>query len=265
LKKGIFWVRGSLEDPQSLAELAAGAKVMIHCAGAVRGRSAQSFQDINVEGSRRVVEAARESGTCQHFLLMSSLAARHPELSWYSRSKFDAEQLVIREAGHLNVGIFRPTAVYGPGDRELQPVFAWLLRGYLVRLGKGESCLSFVHVYDLTAAVMQWLKWPVGKSAIYEISDGTLGGYSWNGLATIGREIRNARVRQLAISIKLLKYVAYINQTLSYLLPWAPMLTSSKVNELVHNDWTCSNRDITEAIGWEPRITLRRALHDGLF
>ena len=82
LDNGILWVKGSLEDKESLAELVAGARVVIHCAGAVRGRNARSFRLTNVDGSRRVAEAARASGTCERILHMSSLAARHPELSW---------------------------------------------------------------------------------------------------------------------------------------------------------------------------------------
>ncbi len=265
LKGGVFWVRGSLEDFRSLAELVNGARAVIHCAGAVRGRDLRSFCAINVDGSRRVMEAARQSGTCERFLHMSSLAARYPELSWYSRSKFEAEQEVLRAAGTVNVGIFRPTAVYGPGDRELQPLFSWLLRGVLVRLGAGEAHLSFVHVFDLTAAVMQWLTSTVARPATYEISDGTLGGYKWNDLVSIGADIRKGRVRQIPVSVKLLKCLARANLALSYLLPRAPMLTTSKVNELIHHDWTCSNTAITAAIGWVPQIKLRRALQDGLF
>ncbi|PNG81998.1 NAD dependent epimerase/dehydratase family protein [Pseudomonas putida] len=258
-------MRGSLEDAGSLAELVAGAQAVIHCAGAVRGRDATGFHAINVDGSRRVMEAARQSGTCERFLHMSSLAARYPNLSWYSRSKFDAEQQVMDAAGTVSVGIFRPTAVYGPGDRELQPLFAWLMRGLLVRLGSGEAHLSFVHVFDLTAAVIQWITSPVAKSATYEISDGTPGGYSWESLASIGVDLRQKPVRQIQVSVRLLKAIAKANLALSYLLPRAPMLTTSKVNELTHHDWTCSNTEITASIGWAPQIKLHRALQDGLF
>jgi nucleoside-diphosphate-sugar epimerase len=265
LHRGVQWVRGSLEDAGSLAELVAGAQAVIHCAGAVRGRDARSFHAVNVDGSRRMMEAARQSGTCERFLHMSSLAARYPDLSWYSRSKFDAERQVVDAAGNVSVGIFRPTAVYGPGDRELQPLFVWLMRGLLVRLGSGESHLSFLHVFDLTAAVIQWITAPVAKPATYEINDGTPGGYSWEGLANIGVEIRQKPVRQVQVSVRLLKAIATVNLALSYLLPRAPMLTTSKVNELIHHDWTCSNTEITSAIGWAPQITLRRALQDCLF
>ncbi|WP_341963537.1 NAD-dependent epimerase/dehydratase family protein [Pseudomonas sp. RC10] len=265
LENGVLWVKGSLEDSDSLAKLVAGAHIVIHCAGAVRGRDARSFRISNVDGSRRVAEAAAKAGTCKRFLLMSSLAARHPELSWYAKSKHDSEQEVIRVAGAMAVTIFRPTAVYGPGDRELRPLFTWLLKGLQIRLGAGDTHLSFVHVFDLVAAVGQWLGAPNSNSALYEISDGTLGGYSWKGLAQIATDIRAAPVRSLAISTAVLRAVARANLVISYVVRGNPMLTTSKVNELTHPDWTCSNTAITAATGWIPQIKLRRALQEGLF
>lgn len=262
---GIEWIKGSLEDADSLAELVKGAQLVIHCAGAVRGRDARSFRSTNVDGTRRMVEAARNSGTCERFLHMSSLAARHPELSWYANSKLLAEQAAIEAAGSMSVTIFRPTAVYGPGDRELRPLFDWLLNGMLIRLGKTDTHLSFIHVFDLVAAVSCWINSPLTGTAVYEVSDGTLGGYSWVGLANIGTDIRHARVRLIPVSESILRFIARVNLTLSYVVRRAPMLTTNKVNELIHPDWTCSNSAITSALGWVPQIKLRRALQEGLF
>ncbi len=74
-------VRGSLEDTHSLSELVAGASAVVHCAGQVRGHKEEIFTRCNVDGSLRLMQAAKESGFCQRFLFISSLAARHPELS----------------------------------------------------------------------------------------------------------------------------------------------------------------------------------------
>lgn len=262
---GVHWIKGSLENRRALAELMVGARTVVHCAGAVRGRDERGFHITNVLGSRQVMEAAREGGDCERFLLMSSLAARHPELSWYANSKYIAEQEVLRESGEVSVGIFRPTAVYGPGDQELEPLFSWLLRGLLLRLGASGSRLTFLHVYDLALAVVHWVTSPFAKSDTFEISDDRVQGYSWKGLAGIGAEIRRAPVRQLPISLPVLNALARLNLGLSYVTSREPMLTTSKVKELVHEDWSCSNTRITNALGWEPQITLKRALKDRLF
>ncbi|WP_256576204.1 NAD(P)-dependent oxidoreductase [Pseudomonas sp. KK4] len=262
---GTTWIKGTLEDEPALAELTRGADAVIHCAGKVRGRDARDFDAVNVLGSKRLMEAARRSGSCERFLLISSLAARHPTLSWYAASKFEGERQVNAAAGPIPVCIFRPTAVYGPGDRELRPVFEWLLRGWLVTLGRDDSLFSFLHVDDLVSAVMQWLDAPVGQSQTFELCDGQAQGYDWASLAGIASDIRQAPVRQAVFPGAVLKGIARANLVLSRFTRQAPMLTPGKVNELMHPDWTCSNAHISATLGWEPRILLRQALRNHLF
>jgi nucleoside-diphosphate-sugar epimerase len=262
---GTRWIRGTLEDEQALDELTRGAHVVIHCAGKVRGRDPRDFDSVNVQGAKRLMEAARRSGSCERFLLMSSLAARHPTLSWYAASKFEGERQVTAAAGSIAVSIFRPTAVYGPGDRELHPLFEWLLRGWLLTLGPGNSLLSFLHVYDLAGAVVQWLDAPAMPAQTFELCDGLAQGYSWASLAGIASEIRHGPVRQATVPSAMLKGIARANLALSRVTRHAPMLTPGKVNELLHLDWTCSNARISTTLGWEPRILLRQALQERLY
>lgn len=259
------WVHGGLGDIDALDELVAGADAVIHCAGAVRGASSDEFNQINTEGSVRLIESARNAGTCERFLLMSTLAARYPGLSWYASSKYAAEQQVRSAAGDVAVTIFRPTAVYGPGDREMRPLFEWLLRGWLFTLGESESRLSFIHVEDLANAVLKWLVAPEAPSGTYELNDCQQGGYDWSSIAAIAAEIRNGPVHQLSIPTPLLRGVAWFNLYFSRLFHRAPMLTPAKVRELTHSDWSCSNGPIQKALGWEPQILLSRALQERWF
>ncbi|MBA1200198.1 NAD-dependent epimerase/dehydratase family protein [Pseudomonas capeferrum] len=260
----VTWVEGSLEDEQSLAMLVRGAAAVIHCAGQVRGRSRAVFQACNVDGTLRLVRAAKAAGS-ERFLLFSSLAARHPELSWYAESKFAAEHAAIEVAGDMRLSVFRPTAVYGPGDRELQPLFASLLRGWLPRLGRADAQLSFLHVHDLAQATLRWLEVDAIHAARYELNDGARTGYGWQRLAAIGAATRGAPVRVISVSAPLLRLLSQLNLAWHRLAGGEPMLTPSKVNELVHPDWSSSNRKISQDLGWSPGIVLERALSERLF
>lgn len=262
---GIEWITGTLEDREALTRLVAGADSIIHCAGAVRGGDEQTFQRTNVEGSLRLIEAARHGGQCERFLLMSSLAARHPQLSWYARSKAEAEAQVRQAAGGLAVTVFRPTAVYGPGDRDLRPLLEWLLRGWLWEVGPANARLSFLHVEDLAEAVLCWLSTEPAAAAVYELDDCHPGGYNWNALAGMAARVRNAPVRRVAVPVWLLKAVARLNVSLARLGGYAPLLTPAKVGELLHPDWACDSRPAQEALDWRARITLNRALQERLF
>lgn len=262
---GVDWVAGSLADETALARLVAGADTVIHCAGAVRGATAAAFVDTNVEGSRRLLAAARADGQCRRFLLLSSLAARNPELSWYAASKREAERLLTAAAGELALTVLRPTAVYGPGDRELRPVFEWLLRGWLFIPGSAAARLSFLHVEDLAAAVASWLAAPRPVPGVFELHDGRPGGYDWPALAAIGAQVRHGPVRRVAVPAPLLNGLAQGNLALGRLVGRAPMLTPAKLRELRHPDWSCDNAAWQGAVAWAPRLELVQALREGRF
>jgi len=261
----VVWVPGALEDKKSLSELVRGVEDVVHCAGQVRGSKEETFTECNVTGSLNLMQAARENGNCKRFLFMSSLAARHPELSWYANSKYVAEQKLITASANISLGIFRPTAVYGPGDKELTPLFRWLLRGVLPQLGTPDSQLSFLHVSDLAEAVGQWLTVAPSHNHPYELCDGVTGGYNWTRLQEIGTAVRHAPVRLIGIPLPLLKIIADISTLSSRLIRQEPMLTRSKIRELTHRDWSASNSDLSNSINWFPKISLERALRDGLF
>lgn len=261
----LTWVRGSLEDTHSLSELVAGASAVVHCAGQVRGHKEEIFTRCNVDGSLRLMQAAKESGFCQRFLFISSLAARHPELSWYANSKHVAEQRLTAMADEITLGVFRPTAVYGPGDKELKPLFDWMLRGLLPRLGTPETQLSFLHVTDFAQAVGQWLSAETVQTQTYELCDGVAGGYDWQRVQQLVADVRCGSVRMVGIPLPLLTCLADISTALSRLAGKEPMLTRSKIRELTHADWSASNNRISEDINWFPGISLEHALRNGLF
>jgi len=261
----LIWVRGDLDDRVALTELVRGADCVIHCAGQVRGSREDVFTHCNVSGSLRLMQAVQSGGHCQRFLFISSLAARYPQLSWYANSKFIAEQKLIAMASDISLGIFRPTAVYGPGDKELKPVFNWLLRGILPRLGNAESLLSFLHVSDLAEAVYQWLIVNISETTPFELCDGAVEGYSWKRLQEIGSSIRGSPVHLIGVPLPLLKLAADVNMLSHRLMRNEPMLTRSKIQELTHNDWSANNSHISQCINWCPEVSVERALRERLF
>ncbi|BCU48170.1 Cholesterol dehydrogenase [Citrobacter amalonaticus] len=265
VRDNLVWIRGALEDSEALAQLVAGAEHVIHCAGQVRGHTEAIFTRCNVEGSQRLMQAAKESGSCRRFLFISSLAARHPELSWYANSKYVAEQRLTTMAAEITLGIFRPTAVYGPGDKELTPLFRAMLRGYLPRFGAAEARLSFLHVSDLAQAVSQWLMADQTPVYLYELCDGVAGGYNWQRIQEIAAAVRNGPVHTVTIPLPLLTLFADASTLISRFAGKEPMLTRSKVCELIHSDWSANNKSLCEKINWFPRVSLEYALRQGLF
>jgi nucleoside-diphosphate-sugar epimerase len=262
--QGLTWVAGELSDLPSLTSLMANADAVIHCAGAVRGVTQADFDLINEIGARHVAEVAAAQNKPPRLLLISSLAARMPELSHYAGSKMRGE-LAIKNSP-LRWTIFRPPAVYGPGDRELLPLFQSMAKGLAPLPAGANGRFSIIHVHDLAAAMVHCLGQDAGDGKTFELDDGHSGGYDWPSVIQIAQAVLRdgGKIRRLSIPIGLLKLVAWTNFYAAQLLRYAPMLTPGKIREITHSDWLCDNNDITRITGWQPTCELAQGLA-GLF
>jgi nucleoside-diphosphate-sugar epimerase len=250
---GICWVDGTLADSRALAALVRDAGAVIHLAGAIRGRSANEFTTVNVDGTAQLMTAITESAPGAHVVLVSSLAAREPQLSWYAASKRAAETVVQERAQHFT--ILRPPAVYGAGDAALAPLWRWLARGWLFRAGRHDARFSLVHVDDLAEALTRIVQHgPTG--AVLPLHDGTELGYTWAHVAAIARAHRGKPVRTIPVPRRGLGAAAAVNLALARILGRAPMLTPGKVRELSHPDWVCDNVALTQTLHWAPSLQL---------
>ena len=252
----ITWIQGDLADGSGVEELLRGVDAVVHCAGAVRGARAADFDTINVAGTRRIAEAAAAAGVAR-LLSISSLAAREPQLSMYAASKRRGEDALKSVA--IASTIFRPPAVYGPGDKELAPLFRLMLRGVAIVPGHSGRT-SLLYVADLVSAVIAWLRAPTLHGDCFELDDGAAGGYDWSEMIRIAQEVRGHRIARINIPRGVLGSIAAANLGLARALPGAPMLTPGKVRELFHRDWVCRTQLIRGALAWQPEVQFAEGL-----
>lgn len=260
----VRWIQGDLEDMESLRRLLEGVDAVIHCAGAVRGATLEQFNRINADGVSRIAQAAMERHPAPRFLLISSLAAREPHLSHYAASKRLGETLLREKFDQLPWTIYRPCAVYGPGDREILPVFRWMEKGIAPVLGDGTSRFSLLYVQDLVEAVVRWLDRNGCRSGTYELHDGHPGGYSWHEVIDTIQQLRARSIFRIKIPSYLVKPAAAFNLFAARTCGYAPMLTPGKVRELYHPNWVCDNKALYAATGWSPRTLLPEGLQQTL-
>ena len=261
LHQSIEWVQGDLSDGPALKRLVQDASHVVHCAGTVRGASEGAFHKVNAEGTRLLAEAAAEQDPQPRFLLLSSLAAREPQLSWYAASKRAGEHAVGEASATMAWAVFRPTAVHGPGDKEMEPLFQAMRLGLLPVLGAPEARITLLHVEDLVRAMILWLEHPEAVRGIFELHDGHPDGYDWPGIAHYAAQVWGRPVRRIPIPGFLLTSLATMNLYRARLLGSAPMLTPGKARELRHPDWRCDNTPLSAALGWKPTVDLSAALH----
>lgn len=261
-RQNVTWISGSLEDHQSLERLARGADAVIHCAGLVKARKAAEFAVANIAGTRNVARAADTSGRSPHMVLISSLAARETLLSDYADSKLGAETAMIETLGKRPWTILRPSAVYGPGDREILKLLRAMKRGIAPAPGSGQNRFSLIHVDDLARAVSATLWRSEAHGGVYEIDDGCQGGYTMTDIAAIAANALDRKVRMLPLPYSLLAAAGGINELMAMAGRPAPMLTRGKARELAHADWTVRGLRLSSLGFWTPKVSAREGLTD---
>ncbi len=249
---------GDLLQTQTWQTLLRDTDVVVHAAGAVRGRNAADFaiNHLAVDALLRAIETLPRP---PRILLISSLAARRPALSDYSASKRQGELNLLAHA-ELPACILRPPAIYGPGDVEMLPLMRIMARGLGVYPGDLDAKVSLLHVDDLCRLILTWIRTPVFGSTL-EPDDGTPGGYRWRDLHDIVAAVMGRSVRPLRLAPALLHAVAS-TLALAAGLPGnrpAPMLSHGKVRELTAPEWVCSPMQ-GQVADWSPRVSLNKGL-----
>jgi NADH dehydrogenase len=143
-------------DAEPLAQAFAGAGVVVHLAMIGRERGGETYEAVNVQGTRAVVQAARRAGV-PRVILFSGLGVAHYALTRrctnpYFLSKLSAEMELYRS--DRAAVVFRPSYIVGPGDGLVTSLLADMARGEVVMVGEGRYRMQPVAVADAAAAVL---------------------------------------------------------------------------------------------------------------
>lgn len=247
-------ITGNLHSKNSLQKLVHNADYVIHCAGRVRGAKQAEFDSENVIGTQNLLDVCIEASTCKKFIFISSLAARQPKLSYYAQSKHSAECL-LTNTSNLDWTIIRPPAVYGPYDKELLPLLNWLQKGILWIPGNSQQKFSLIHVEDLVKLIILQLS-SSASGEILEPDDHN--SYDWQLISEISQQFFNRRVRIITLPYTAISLVAKLNVLLSRLFDYSPMLTPSKMNELMHDNWVATG--VAPSSQWTANIDFKKGL-----
>lgn len=250
-------IAGDLGDEAALCRLARGAEVVIHLAGLIKATSKAAFYRVNGEGSGRVAQAARAAGA--ELLYISSLAARQPQLSSYAASKRAGEDAVQAVFG-THAQIFRPAAVYGPGDPETLIFFKMATGRFAPLVAPPRARAAVIHVDDLCELVVAQLRMgaidQAAGRAVAVATDDRPQGYSWREiLHTAAAAVGNDHLRMFQAPMPLLVLVSRVGDIASR-LGNPNLLTTQKMRELRYPDWSATPAERACPGAWQPRYDL---------
>ncbi len=175
----VIVTEGSILDGGDLDRAMTGAAAVIHLVGIIAEKPSQgiTFRKIHVEGTEKVLEAAKRVGIRRH-IQMSAAGARVDAPAEYHRTKFAAEEAV--RASGMDWTIFRPSLIHGAGGEFMKMELAWARgkampfvampyfgRGLLGRGGAG--LLQPLWVDDVARAFVEALGNTASIGQIYEL------------------------------------------------------------------------------------------------
>ena len=251
-------VLGDLSDGSALRKLVDGADTVIHAAGLIKAPAASAFRAVNVGGTVNLAIAIKESRGTKRVLLVSSIAAREPQLSHYAYTKRAGEEMLAATLGsRAEWAVVRPCAVYGPWDRETLGIFRAVSLGVALRPRVANARIALIHAVDAAAAIATLCdRGPAGTTL--ELTDERPEGYSWDEIASAAETALGVKALTLSIPGAALRTAAAANVAAAWVLRRTAMLTPGKAREILHADWgsTAARQPSREL--WQPAIGLRQ-------
>lgn len=180
-------VPGDLRDRASLRRALDGISVVYHIGALYRPTnvSRKDFWDVNVEGTRNLIELSKEFGVARfvncstigvHGHVANPPAAEDAPIKpddYYQETKLKGEETARdlgRELG-LAVTNVRPAAIYGPGETRFLKLARLIHRRRFVMFGSGEVLYHFIHVDDLSDAFVRCAELEEAVGQTYIIAD----------------------------------------------------------------------------------------------
>lgn len=248
---------------------------VIHAAGTTKARSLHEYNQVNAGYTRNIAQAAVSIN--YHFkkmVFISSLAAVGPlhnmnglltedmkpnPVTAYGKSKLLAE-IELSYLPSLNYTILRPTAVYGPREKDIFIVIKQIARGLEPYIGSKAQKLSFIYATDLAKAGVAALS--AGNHHTYHLSDGNF--YSRYEMADIIKSVLNTKAIQVHLPLPMVKVAAAISGAVNHLRKKATVLNTQKLKELTAINWACSTDEARHDLSFYPAYNLQRGLTETL-
>ncbi len=252
-------VPGDLDDAAALSRLVRGASSVIHVAGLVKARSRREFLSVNRDGTGRLAAIVAREAAAARFVLVSSQAARMPQLSAYAASKRAGEVVAIAALDAVSWVVVRPCVVYGPWDREGIALFR-LARGRVApRPTRPEPHIAMVHARDAASAIAA-LSAAGPDRAVYEICDGRPDGYGWSELLREAGKALGRVPRCVPVPDLLVRAAGRAGDGLARLSGQASMFGRGKASEILHRDWSSDMSLQPPRKLWTPHLDLPTGL-----
>ena len=261
--------QGDCNDRRSLAEAVKGVDQVFHLAGVTKALQEKTYFEVNALGTENLIHACLQHNPhLQKFIYLSSQAAAGPcqngdkkkeldrcePVSLYGQSKRMGEDFALAHANELPLLILRPSAVYGPRDRDIYTFFKLLSKKIKPCLSGEDQYLSLCYVQDIVSAILLASETKESGGEIFFLSDGQ--SYRWEEVGDILAEVMGITPICIRVPGWMILGIASVSEYFSKISGKPALLNKGKVEEMVQKNWVCDITKAKEVLGFEPTVPL---------
>jgi uncharacterized protein YbjT (DUF2867 family) len=248
-RQGIEVYKGDVTDKSSIDKsFFHNLTYIIHLVGIIKEVDNQTFERVHLEGTKNVVDLAKEAGV-KKFVHMSGLGARPNARSRYHSTKWMAEEY-LRRSG-LNYTIFRPSVIFGPNDGFINTFIRMIKLSPVIPVPKGRK-LQPIYVGDVAHCFVQSLSNPKTDKRTFELG----GSYRLTPEEIIKIIMRVLNTERILIPIP--TSFMYAPALLFQSILKNPPITLDQL-KMLEEDNTCDIKEVLEIFSFSP-LTLEEGL-----
>jgi len=266
---------GDLGDETAIAAAVRGVDAVVHAGARVETTGKwEEFADVNIRGTRRIIQAARAAGVGRivHISSLSvydvardgvTITEDSPYESeanargHYSRSKLAADRLALAEArAGAPVVVLRPGLLYGPGKRPPLARQSFLVKGWKLILARPNYPVPLSYVDNTADAVWLALHHPDAVGQAFTVVDENV---RQNELVSLYRAASGEAWRPVFLPVDAVALAARVAERGLRLARRRSPITYHQVRRATDRAWyDCSRAE--RVLGWHPAVPV----HEGL-
>ena len=264
---GVQLIFGDISDAAAVNEAAKGVEIIYHIAAVFRtaGHSDEYYESVNIGGVQNVIDAARANNVGR--TVHCSTIGVHGDIKEipsneespfnpgdiYQRTKLAGEQLFANAMDEgLEGVIFRPGAIYGPGDLRLLKMFKQIKRGFFPLFGGGTNLYHLSYIDDLCDGIILCGEHPNASGERFILCSNEYSSMKELG-ATIAKHL-NVKAPTFAPPVGPLMFAAKVCEALCRPLGIDPPLHTRRVEFFVKSR-AFDNAKARKLLGYNPKIS----------
>lgn len=169
--QGVEYVSGNLQDITSIQKAMQDCDTVINAAQFDNApfenpRKGLTYEKVDAEGTENIVEAAKKSNLSRILYISGAGVDENKSEPWF-QAKCSAEK-VVKNSG-MKWTIFRPSWIYGPGDRSLNRIIPMVRYSPIVFiLGSGYK-IQPIFIDEVASVVAKSVESPHTYGQVYEL------------------------------------------------------------------------------------------------